>query len=119
MDAREAETQIMQKLQLDDAYIHVHSDCPDMQDPQEGYTFGFGVRDEDLSETEDEDYERPIAPMNLYRIYRIHVTPASETACPLHIRPSWQGPTIKRYMLPTTHMCWMTYCPGSGVMKNF
>ena len=75
LEARATETQILQKLQLEDAYVSVHSDPLDRQDPPEGFTFGFGVSDE-TSDTEDDTEEQVARPHNLRRIDRIHVTPA-------------------------------------------
>ena len=57
LEAKATETQILQKLQLEDAYVSVHSDPLDRQDPPEGFTFGFGVSDE-TSDTEDESEEQ-------------------------------------------------------------
>ena len=75
LEARATETQILQKLQLEDAYVNVHSDPLDRQDHPEGFTFGFGVSDE-TSDTEDDSEEHVTQPHNLRRIDRIHVTSA-------------------------------------------
>ena len=76
LEAREAETQILQKVHLDDAYICVHANPSDRQDPPECYTYGFGVGDEELSDTDDEDEELLSEPKNLRRIDRVQATPA-------------------------------------------
>ena len=76
LDAKETETQILQRLQLEDAYIAVHADPSDRPDPIEGFTFGFGVKDECPSDTNDGDEEPLIEEKNLRRIDRIHVIPA-------------------------------------------
>ena len=44
--------------------------------PLEGFTFGFGVKDESPSDTNDGDEEPLIEEQNPRRIDRIHVTPA-------------------------------------------
>ena len=63
-------------LQLEDAYLAVHADLSDRPDPIEGFTFGFGVKDECPSDTNDGDEEPLIEEQNLRRIDRILVTPA-------------------------------------------
>ena len=82
IDARQVETQIVQKLPFDDVHIVLHPDLSDRQDPPEGYTFGFGVGDDDLCDPDDDEDEPFTKPKNLRRIDRLHVTVALKD-CPV------------------------------------
>ena len=57
-------------------YICVHADPSDRQEPTDGYTHGFGVGDEELLDTNNEDEKSLSEPKNLRRIDHVHVTPA-------------------------------------------
>ena len=71
VDARETEIRVLQKLGLTDAYTEVHT-CDSKQEPNPGFTYGFGTKDTPQDHSSDSDLES--GTHNLRRIDRIHLS---------------------------------------------